>query len=217
MSVFNTAAEKTTFTDQMRVVYKANEAPSSNKFYEFSYAEKGQSGYSFGQAQFDVRKNKDAQTFLRGLIKTDGSGGREFSDADIANLQLKNGPLSPSTQNALSAKLAQHTTEVNQLFETKLNKDADLIENIVSELRASGDAKQAQTADYIANNRFVQLLIADFNNQYNISGVDSNGTPSKDGVTMAFLKGNTVKYSGVNIGTDFDVMDGQRGQLRISF
>ncbi|MBI4755090.1 MAG: hypothetical protein HY778_06635 [Betaproteobacteria bacterium] len=199
MAVFRTEAEQNLFINQLKEVYKANEAPSQDQYYRFSNAGKGQSGYRFGQAQFDVRTNADARSFLTGL--KNASGEREFTDSDIRKL-AKQSQSSTQEIDALGAKLARHVSEVDRLFEAKLREDVGLIENIVAELRTSGDAKQAGTADYIANNRFAQLLIADFNNQFHINGVDSGGKSAKDGLTMEYLKGGRVSLTGgkVDIG-----------------
>jgi hypothetical protein len=197
MAVFTTPEQQNAFVAALRIMYLKNEA-NPGQWYVFSNAGVANSGYSFGQAQWDVGSNPEARDFLASLVNADGA--RAFSDADIANLQ--GGNVGQTELNAYSTILSQHSAEVDNFFEQRLNSDVQLVESIVSELRASGDPYQAQVADYITNNRDAQMLLVDYNNQYGISGVDGIGNAANDGLLMQFLKGLAVTPDGIEVRPD---------------
>ncbi|HEX7815925.1 peptidoglycan-binding protein [Dyella sp.] len=123
----------------------------------FSYAEKGQSTYSFGVAQFDVGNAPSAQKFL----KDNG-----FSDDDIKNLS-KHGGLSRAELDKLDAKLQAIPQEKVDAF-TK-----DHLQNLVGDVDKAIDKVRAlnpAAADAISKDPKLQLSIADYENQFGSVG-----------------------------------------------
>ncbi|MBI5587048.1 MAG: hypothetical protein HY889_01625 [Deltaproteobacteria bacterium] len=207
MAVFNTTQQETDFKNLLREVYLRNEA-QPNEWYVFtSNAGTGTSGWSFGPAQWDVRNNPSVAIPILDKMK-DSNGVKLFSDTDISKLRGSEN-ITASDLERYNAILNANQVLINAEFEQHLNNDVALIENLVSELSASGNQ---QTADYITSNKLAQVMLVDYNNQFKISGVDSNGTVNgaNDGKMMKFLKGLQVDdYGGgkMDTGPSFDVTD----------
>jgi peptidoglycan hydrolase-like protein with peptidoglycan-binding domain len=123
----------------------------------FSYAALGRSTYSFGQMQFDVGNNRDAQDFL----KRNG-----FDDADVRDLSSR-GSLSNEKKDALDAKLqAIPQATMDQFTNDQLDKGVAQVGIVISQVREQNPA----AADAILQDPKLQLGIADYKNQFGSTG-----------------------------------------------
>lgn len=165
--------------EQLRTVLISTElggrAGDSN---HFSYAELGGSSYSFGQMQFDVRKNFAAKAFL----KENG-----FDDTDLKDLS-KSGGLSVKELNALDAKLQGiPQAKIDQFTNDQLDKTIAGVGRIIDDVRQLKSA----IADAITKDPKLQLGIADYTNQF--------GPPYTQ--LVSFLAGNPefLKATGITV------------------
>ncbi len=202
MAVFNTIEEKEHFKNALRKVYSRNEAPPE-KWYLFSDAGTTKSTWSFGQIQWDVRGNPQAVAILKSF--KDSEGNDEFNDSDINKLSNKE-TMAPGDLGRYNEVLKKHKAEIDGYFEQHLNNDAQLIEDVVAELRKAG---KTQVADYISSNPLIQIMLVDYNNQLSIGGVDTGGSIVKDpaGCLMDYLKGNPALRKKIDYGTSFELTD----------
>ncbi len=123
----------------------------------FSYAALGRSTYSFGQMQFDVGNNRDAQDFL----KRNG-----FDDADIRDLSSRGG-LSKEKKDALDAKLqAIPQATLDQFTNDQLDKGVAQVGVVISQVREQSPV----AANAILQDQKLQLGIADYKNQFGSVG-----------------------------------------------
>lgn len=104
MAVYQTQAQQDFFKNLLKEVYKANEAPAS-KWYVFSDAE-GNSGYSFGQPQWDVKTSGiDTENFLKSI---------GFTQPDIDKLQKDPGTvMTGSDRTRMNNLLALNKSQVD--------------------------------------------------------------------------------------------------------
>jgi hypothetical protein len=144
----------------------------------FSYAALGRSTYSFGQMQFDVGNNRDAQDFL----KRNG-----FDDADVRDLSSR-GSLSKEKKDALDAKLqAIPQVTVDQFTNDQLDKGVAQVGVVISQVREQNPA----AADTILQDPRLQLGIADYRNQFGSTGSQFIG----------YLAGNPQQLAGGTVQT----------------
>ncbi|MBD8882433.1 peptidoglycan-binding protein [Rhodanobacter sp. 7MK24] len=123
----------------------------------FSYAEKGQSTYSFGVPQFDVGNDDHAQRFL----KENG-----FSAHDVQDLS-KQGGLSRTELNTLDAKLqAIPQAKIDQFTDQHLDRLIGNVDTAIDQVRKQNPA----AADAIGKDPKLQLSIADYENQFGSVG-----------------------------------------------
>jgi hypothetical protein len=169
MPVFNNQAQNNEFKRVLTDLYAKNEAPR-NSWYIFSDATLGKSGYSFGQAQWDVKTNPGAKSFLLGI---------GFSQLDIDKLS-KAKPMSVADLSNLNSKLALQISAVDQFFSQHLDADIRRIENIVAELSLTSSGVSQAVAEKITGDRMLQVAIIDFSNQFNIVGIDKDGQVYSD-------------------------------------
>lgn len=128
----------------------------------FSYAALGRSTYSFGEMQFDVGNNGDAQNFL----KRNG-----FTDADVRNLSSR-GSLSSDEKNALDAKLkAIPQATIDRFTDEQLDKGVAQVGVVISQVRDQNPV----AADAILQDPVLQLGIADYRNQFGSTGAQFIG------------------------------------------
>jgi peptidoglycan hydrolase-like protein with peptidoglycan-binding domain len=144
----------------------------------FSYAALGRSTYSFGQMQFDVGNNRDAQDFL----KRNG-----FDDADVRDLSSR-GSLSNEKKDALDAKLqAIPQATMDQFTNDQLDKGVAQVGGVISQVREQNPA----AADAILQDSKLQLGIADYKNQFGSTGSQFIG----------YLAGNPQQLAGGTVQT----------------
>lgn len=142
----------------------------------FSYAQKGQSTYSFGVPQFDVGNDDASQKFL----KDNG-----FTSDDIKNLS-KHGGLSRTQLDALDAKLqAIPQAKIDALTEQHMERLIGNVDKVIDEVRKQNPA----AADAISKDPKLQLSIADYENQFGSAGPQMVG----------FLAGKDEKLQGGTI------------------
>lgn len=139
----------------------------------FSYAALGKSTYSFGQMQFDVGNNHDAQEFLR---------RNGFDDNDIGDLSSR-GNLPNERKDALDAKLqAIPQAAMEQFTNDQLDKGVAQVGDVIGLVRAQNPA----AADAILQDPALQLGIADYRNQFGSTGPQFIG----------YLAGNPQQLAG---------------------
>lgn len=144
----------------------------------FSYAALGRSTYSFGQMQFDVGNNRDAQDFL----KRNG-----FDDADVRDLSSR-GSLPNEKKDALDAKLqAIPQSTLDQFTNDQLDKGVAQVGVVISQVREQNPA----AADAILQDPKLQLGIADYKNQFGSTGPQFIG----------YLAGNPQQLAGGSVQT----------------
>jgi hypothetical protein len=173
-----TLYERTALIQQMRTMFLYTEhSGSTAKFYSFSFAG-GDSGYSFGLIQFDVKTNSTASHFL----KTIG-----FTDDEINQLQ---GHSPINNLSNLNAKLLANKRAIDELMGEELNKKIDKLEALLDEV----EMVRPDVAASIRGNVEMQLRVLDFDNQFNIEGI--TGFDRKpDGLFLKYLKGNSVSLA----------------------
>lgn len=145
----------------------------------FSYAG-GDSSYSFGLLQFDVRKRSDAQQFL---------SDNGFTRADVEDLTHLGG-LTQAQLSGLDAKLrAIPEAKLNEFTYGRLQENIVRVDLLIEGLKTSNPA--AATA--ISRSKELQLALADYDNQFGIEGI---GTHSRPNTMLAFLEGQPVRRNG---------------------
>jgi len=190
----------------------------------------GNSGYSFGQPQWDLSANREiaegltAQGLFENILRT------QIADETMINSimdTVKDASLAltddeeRSVNAALSSEYGKQ--EINAKFDTYVDKMIGRLDSFVSELRAysdqlraSGNTQEAdrvqQRADYIDNNQLLQMEIIDYDNQFSIDGINTDGNfkTTDDGKFMQYLKnGETTINNGttVTVEGDFDIKD----------
>lgn len=144
--------------DQLSTLFWGAElGGNANLSNHFSYAEKGQSTYSFGVPQFDVGNDDYAQRFL----KENG-----FSAHDVRDLS-KQGGLSPAELNTLDAKLqAIPQAKIDQFTDQHLDRLIGGVDAAIDQVRKQNPA----AADAIGKDPKLQLSIADYENQFGSAG-----------------------------------------------
>lgn len=163
--------------DQLSTLFFGAElGGNANVANHFSYAQKGQSTYSFGVPQFDVGNDDASQKFL----KENG-----FTDDDIKNLS-KHGGLSRTELNALDAKLqAIPQAKIDDLTKQHMDRLIGDVDKAIDQVRKLNPA----AADAISKDPKLQLSIADYENQFGSVGPQLVG----------FLAGKEEKLQGGTI------------------
>jgi len=208
-----------------------------NLAYRLRHAPIGQSGYSFGQAQWDLSKDPEidgngftASDLLEDILTnaTDSTGNLIVDanniEAIMAEVAKKDGNISTykdSIEKALQSEYGKQ--EINDSFDTYVDYTIGRIDNMVAELRDyssqlrdAGNTQKAdwlqRTADYIDNTPLIQAELIDMLNQQGIKGIDSIGnfTDENDGKLLEYLKdGETTINNGILVKMDgnFDMVD----------
>lgn len=166
--------------DEFRaVLYATEDGGDLGNVRKFSYAG-GDSSYSFGVAQFDVRKRLDAQAFLR---------ENGFSQLDVEHLS-RHGGLSSVELQDLDAKLrAIPDATLNAFTDAQLQRNVDRIDQLVEHLKTANPP----IADAIVRSKALQLSLADYDNQFTITGI---GSPAPANGLLAYLEGEPVRRHG---------------------
>lgn len=161
--------------DQLRTLFLETELGGNTQdLNRFTYAEKGNSTYTFGLLQFDVGKNGAG---VKGFLKENG-----FSNDDIQKLS-QHGGLSRTELNALDAKLhVIPQDKIDQFTDRQLDKSIQGVDSVIDQVRKQNPA----AADAIGKDPKLQLGIADYENQFGSVGPQFVG----------FLAGNTEKLVG---------------------
>lgn len=164
-------------SDQLNTLFFGAElGGSASAANHFSWAQKSQSSYSFGVAQFDVGNNSTAQKFL----KENG-----FTNEDIQKLS-QHGGLSQADRNALDAKLeAIPQAKIDALTKQHLDGLIGDVDKAIDEVRKLNPA----AADAISKDPKLQLSMADYENQFGSIGPQMVG----------FLAGKEEKLQGGTI------------------
>jgi len=172
-------------TDQLNtVLYSTENSNNPATLRSFSWANSGESSYSFGVLQFDVGTNHGN---VQGFLRDNG-----FTDDQIAQLS-QHGGLSQQELAGLDRQLqaipqATMDTYVNGQLQTSVNR----IDSLVGSLQTSNpDAARA-----ITNSPELQLALADYDNQFVISGI---GQPAQANTMLSYLQGNQVHLPGGNL------------------
>ncbi len=168
--------------DQLRTVFMATElGGNAADLTRFSYAEKGSSTYSFGLLQFDVGNNAGVQTFL----KDNG-----FSSQQISELSQQGG-LSKDQLKSLDAQLqAIPQAKLDQFTDQQLGSTVTRVDNLIGAVQAKNPA----VADAISKSPELQLALADYDNQFSISGIGAKKAPANG--MLSYLEGDQVSLPG---------------------
>ena len=170
-----TEAQKQSLENDIRtMLFYTENSGNSSTLYSFSNAQAGNSGWSFGMMQFDVKTNPNAASFLKGI---------GFTDAQISELQQSS---TPADLQAMNNQLAANKSAVDQLVDDTVATYVSTLDNIVNYVRNYSPAN----ATAILNDPSLQLAIVDYHNQFNISGLNSSSPPANG--MLSFLCGNTV-------------------------
>lgn len=145
--------------DQLRALFLETELGGNTQdLKRFTYAEKGNSTYTFGLLQFDVGKNGAE---VQGFLKENG-----FSDDDIKKLS-QHGGLSRTELNAQDVKLqAIPQDKIDQFTNDQLDKSIASVSDVIDRIRKQNPA----AADAINKDPKLQLGIADYENQFGPAG-----------------------------------------------
>jgi predicted Zn-dependent protease len=174
-----TESQKNALVDQTRTMLFYTElSANSSKLYSFSNAEAGTSKWSFGLLQFDVGSNATAQGFLKGI---------GFTSNQITELK---GSATPSDLQSMNNILAAHKTEIDQYTDDTVAGYVASLDHIVDYVAKFSPSNAAA----IVNDSSLQLAILDYNNQFNIGGLN-NSTPPANGM-LSYLCGNSVSLAG---------------------
>lgn len=167
---------------QLRTVLFSTEASNNpDVLNNFSYAG-GNSTYSFGVLQFDVGSNHgNVQDFLQ---------NNGFSTEQVVQLS-QHGGLNASELSALNTQLHAIPHETLDGF-----TDSQLVDSVthIHDVVAVVQAKNPAIGALIANSQELQLALADYDNQFSISGA-AGATPPSNGM-LAYLEGDEVSLPG---------------------
>ena len=169
-------------TDQLNtVLYATENGNNPATLRSFSYAGGGTSSYSFGVLQLDVGTNHGN---VQGFLQQNG-----FSSDQIAALS-QHGGLSSSELATLDTQLqaipqATMDTYINQ----QLTTSVDHVDSLVGSLQTANPG----VASAISGSPELQLALADYDNQFTISGV---GQPARPNTMLSYLEGNPVHLPG---------------------
>ena len=169
-------------TDQLNtVLYATENGNNPATLRSFSYAGGGTSSYSFGVLQLDVGTNHGN---VQGFLEQNG-----FSSDQVAELS-QHGGLSANELATLNKQLqaipqATMDTYINQ----QLTTSVDHVDSLVGSLQTANPG----VAKAISDSPELQLALADYDNQFTISGV---GQPAKPNTMLSYLEGNPVHLPG---------------------
>jgi len=191
MGNFNADEKKDLQAKIVKVCTQTEMGGNSAKAYEFSYAGRGKSSYSFGLLQFDVGGRGEAKQFLKDNGFTDDEIGRLSKNEKIDDLASLNKKLA-----GISAKVDQFTTD-------SAAGAAEKIDQVISYV----EKRNEKIGKLIKEDKSVQLALADFDNQFNIGGLGSS-TPN-DKSMLAYLCGMEVNLTGgkIKLGDTISVSD----------
>lgn len=170
-------------TDQLRtMLFSTENGNNEAALNTFSYAGGEKSSYSFGILQFDVRTDHGGvQDFLR---------ENGFSQQQIQMLS-QHGGLSAQELSGLNAQLKAIPQDKIDAF---TNEQLDVAAGRVSDVVDRIQQKNPAVGNAIAASPELQLALADYDNQFTISGIDGASTPKNS--MLAYLEGKEVKLSG---------------------
>lgn len=183
-------------TEELRsVLYATENGDDPGNLRKFSYAD-GNSSYSFGLLQFDIKQNMgNVQRFLE---------RNGFDHVDVNDL-WQSGGLSRSRLDALDAKLrAIPDATLNAFTDAQLQRNVDRIGQLVERLKTANPP----IADAIARSKALQLSLADYDNQFGITGI--GGHAPANGL-LAYLEGQPIQRHGetLRLGTTLTRRDVQ--------
>ena len=108
--------------------------------YQAEFAQKGDSGLSFGEMQNDVRKNKDAEEIFRRILKREGFGNSEIDNiVDKAKKQgVTRNNFSKETLDRINRALENNKSEIDDLDVQSMNKAIDHVEKVINQVDSRG-------------------------------------------------------------------------------
>ena len=108
--------------------------------YQAEFAQKGDSGLSFGKMQNDVRKNKDAEEIFRRILKREGFGNSEIDNiVDKAKKQgVTRNDFSKETLDRINRALGNNKSEIDDLDVQSMNKAIDHVEKVINQVDSRG-------------------------------------------------------------------------------
>ena len=217
----------TTLKELINTMFSRNEAKPS-EIYVISHAQKAKSGWSFGQAQWDLSKNPTvyqypdvntgitedykAADMLRDILSTTtANGNRILSDTEVGEIMkqvvLKDGNISSYESRINQALQSDYgKQEINTSYDLYLDYKIERLNTLYTELEGAG---RQDVADYIRDNTLMQMMLIDYDNQFYISGVDGSQNDPPKAKLLQYLKtGATTIYGGdVKVAGDFDIAD----------
>lgn len=178
--------------DLQAVLLQTELGGNSDKVTEFSYAQVGNSTYSFGVMQFDVGANPLARAFLASI---------GFTPEEIQQLS-QHGGLSDADLAPLNAKLAANAEALEEFTSQQLKSYATNLENVIGIVGQHAPAR-AQT---LYGSPQLQLRLLDYVNQF--GPISSNG-PMCEWLCgrQVRLPGGTVHLAANHTLTDADISD----------
>ncbi|WP_018150126.1 hypothetical protein [Leeia oryzae] len=156
MSKHFTEAQQDKLWEDYKQVMSLNEA-NPQQAARFSYAQKANSTYSFGMAQYDVGAHADARKFLK---------THDFTDHDIKALS-QHGGLDKHQLSALNHKLSQiPQAEMETFSRQQFDKQMHSLEQLIGNV----DKKNPVHASTIRQDNMLAMALIDYKNQYGSFG-----------------------------------------------
>ena len=165
--------------------------------YVISDAKKGNSGYSFGQCQWDLSHNSDGQKIFEDILTNakDADGKNIFTGDEVDKVKEiveKHGDISSYNDRINQALQSDYgKATIDQKFDAQIDNYINRLDNLISELKAKNGADDPAAA-YIEKSPLMQMQLIDYDNQLHIKGIDEPGMTMKDGALMKALKGDKV-------------------------
>lgn len=156
---------------------------NSTLAYQFSFAEKGDSAYSFGILQFDVGARDDVRKFLKDNGFTDDEIGKLAKSEKIAAKDLAE----------LNKKLRAIAPQVDAFTTNSTRSAATKIDALITYVQK----RNAKIGRIIKDETRVQLALLDFDNQFDIGGLSLSDP--KPNTMLAYLCGKEVTLTGGKI------------------
>ncbi len=193
MANLNAARKQELQANVVKVCIQTELGGNSSKLYQFSFAGLGDSAYSFGALQFDVGAREDVREFLM-------SNG--FSKAEV-DLLSKKKKMPAADLVALNKKLASISAKVDQLTTDSSATAVNMIDSLISYV----EKRNEKVGKIIKEDKGVQLALADYDNQFHLSGLNLN-TP-KINTMLSYLCGKEVALAGgkIKLGDTISVSD----------
>ncbi|PKN20071.1 MAG: hypothetical protein CVU71_06860, partial [Deltaproteobacteria bacterium HGW-Deltaproteobacteria-6] len=174
-------------------MYMANELKNGYGAYEISHAQKGNSGYSFGPVQWDLKKNDAGRDIFIDILAnaTDVNGNKIISTSIVETISGKivksgiEGKLTLDERNVIDQALSSTygINKINNAYSAALNEKIERIDAVI----AAVDPPQYKK--FIQNNDIVKLFIADVAVQF---GTEVNNC------LVTYLDGDAVKLPDLN-------------------
>lgn len=177
---FSAAYQATLAANTTQMLLQTENSGNIATVNSFTYSGIGNSTYSFGVMQFDVKNNPSSQTFLSSI---------GFSQSDIASLSQQGG-LSSATLATLNGQLQAHLDQLQTYTNTQAQTYVTQLNSLVNYL----DNTNPTAANAIRTDPALQLAIIDYNNQFNLGGLDKSTPPANS--MLAYLSGQTVTLTG---------------------